>query len=147
MKDILTFLLESNAEKLSDKLLESKDFLIIASNNNMGSNLTDQVEKIVKQTIKKNTVIWYIDEDTQPNDLSDEDNPMFGQIIQNKGNCVLLLMLENTDSKILNALMPIILKHNINNKIYKEMVIGVVTPNSKKLPDPILSRLGNAVIL
>lgn len=147
MKDILTFLLESNTEKLSDKLLESKDFLIVASNNDMGSKLTDQIEKIVKQTIKKNTVIWYIDEDTQPKDFIDSDNPMFGQIAQNKGNCVLLLMLENTDPKILNSLMPIILKHNINDKIYKEMIVGVVTPNSKKLSNPILSRLGNAVVL
>lgn len=125
MKSLLNFINESLSNSaLNNALKNHKDFLISSEDFN---------EEVIN-TIKSydNVEIVYINDEFKPEDIADAGNPENGKI--------LVYVLQNTEPKVLNALMPVVLQHEFNGNKLKDVAV-ILVADAEELPKPMLSRL------
>lgn len=151
MKNIKDFILEQSNDNIQSILynLEDGDDMII--NTDFGVRTEEKITKLAKHAGYEDVITLYTDK-MEPKDLSPmpipsrKDNvmPSWAKTIidnQNK-KYLLIIVFDKNNDKLMNALMPIYLEHELMGKKVKNMTCCLAITDNVNVSKPILSHAG-----
>ena len=149
MKNIKDFILEQSNDNIQSILynLEDGDDMII--NTKFVARTEEKITKLAKHAGYEDVITLYTDK-MEPEDLapmqSNKGNliPSWAKTIidnQNK-KYLLIIVFDKNNDKLMNALMPIYLKHELMGKKVKNMTCCLSITDNVNVSKPILSRAG-----
>ena len=151
MKNIKDFILEQSNDNIQSILynLEDGDDMII--NTKFVARTEEKITKLAKHAGYEDVITLYTDK-MEPKDLapmpipSHKDNvmPSWAKTIidnQNK-KYLLIIVFDKNNDKLMNALMPIYLEHELMGKKVKNMTCCLAITDNVNVSKPILSRAG-----
>lgn len=151
MKNIKDFILEQSNDNIQSILynLEDGDDMII--NTKFGARTEEKLSKLAKHAGYEDVITLYTDK-MEPEDIatmpipSHKDNVMPSwakTIIDNQNKKYLLIFVfDKNNDKLMNALMPIYLKHELMGKKLKNITCCLAITDNVNVSKPILSRAG-----
>lgn len=146
MKNITEYILESSNDlnnEISSNIKAGKDFAINAKSTSDYS----KIEKSLKDNAKKNNyecITVYLDK-AEPEDLAPIGDafPSWAAKVKDNNDSKFIVYFaecETANKKVMNALMPIVLDHEIGGKKMKNMVVCMSAINLEKvMPKPMAS--------
>ena len=151
MKNIKDFILEQSNDNIQSILynLEDGDDMII--NTKFIARTEEKITKLAKHAGYEDVITLYTDK-MEPEDLSPmpipsrKDNvmPSWAKTIVDNQNkkYLLIFVFDKNNDKLMNALMPIYLKHELMGKKVKNMTCCLAITDNVNVSKPILSRAG-----
>ena len=151
MKNIKDFILEQSNDNIQSILynLEDGDDMII--NTKFVARTEEKITKLAKHAGYEDVITLYTDK-MEPEDLSPmpissrKDNvmPSWAKTIVDNQNkkYLLIIVFDKNNDKLMNALMPIYLKHELMGKKVKNMTCCLAITDNVNVSKPILSRAG-----
>ena len=151
MKNIKDFILEQSNDNIQSILykLEGDEDMII--NTDFVVRTEEKITKLAKHTGYEDVITLYTDK-MEPKDLSPMPIPSHKgnlmpswakTIIDNQNKKYLLIFVfDKNNDKVMNALMPIYLKHELMGKKVKNMTCCLAITDNVNVSKPILSRAG-----
>ena len=150
MKNIKDFILEQSNDNIQSILykLEGDEDMII--NTDFGVRTEEKITKLAKHTGYEDVITWWRTDKMEPKDLapmpSNKGNliPSWAKTIidnQNK-KYLLIFVFDKNNDKLMDALMPIYLKHELMGKKVKNMTCCLAITDNVNVSKPILSRAG-----
>ena len=151
MKNIKDFILEQSNDNIQSILynLEDGDDMII--NTKFVARTEEKITKLAKHAGYEDVITLYTDK-MEPKDLapmpipSHTDNvmPSWAKTIVDNQNkkYLLIIVFDKNNDKLMNALMPIYLKHELMGKKVKNMTCCLAITDNVNVSKPILSRAG-----
>ena len=149
MKNIKDFILEQsndNIQSIIHKLEGDEDMII---NTDFVVRTEEKITKLAKHAGYEDVITLYTDK-MEPKDLvpmsTNKGNlmPSWAKTIidnQNK-KYLLIFVFDKNNDKVMNALMPIYLKHELMGKKVKNMTCCLAITDNVNVSKPILSRAG-----
>lgn len=145
MKNILEFLKESLVNEsfnvdsyIKNSIKLAEDFGISAGNSNSCDNICNVIDKYANDNGYE-TVYISMDRNTDFTDVKDQLESI------NKNDKVLVVFkstnVKSVKPETWNYLMPVFLKHTVENVKYKNMITCIVGDDCETLSGPIKSRL------
>lgn len=149
MKNIKDFILEQSNDNIQSILhkLEADEDMII--NTDFVVRTEEKITKLAKHAGYEDVITLYTDK-MEPKDLvpmpTNKGNlmPSWAKTIidnQNK-KYLLIFVFDKNNDKVMNALMPIYLKHELMGKKVKNMTCCLAITDNVNVSKPILSRAG-----
>lgn len=151
MKNIKDFILEQSNDNIQSILykLEGDEDMII--NTDFVVRTEEKITKLAKHAGYEDVITLYTDK-MEPKDLSPMPIPSHKgnlmpswakTIIDNQNKKYLLIFVfDKNNDKVMNALMPIYLKHELMGKKVKNMTCCLAITDNVNVSKPILSRAG-----
>ena len=151
MKNIKDFILEQSNDNIQDLLYMLKDNEDMIINTKFDVRIEQKINKLAKHAGYEDVITLYTDK-MEPKDLapmpipSHKDNVMPSwskTIIDNQNKKYLLIFVfDKNNDKLMNALMPIYLEHELMGKKLKNITCCLAITDNVNVSKPILSRAG-----
>ena len=149
MKNIKDFILEQSNDNIQSILYNLEDGEDMIINTKFAARTEEKLSKLAKQAGYEDVITLYTDK-MEPEDLapvpSHKDNVMPSwskTIIDNQNKKYLLIFVfDKNNDKLMNALMPIYLKHELMGKKLKNITCCLAITDNVNVSKPILSRAG-----